>query len=169
MVRPSAYEAEAGPKLASIGRRTLATLVDGAVLLVVAIAIGRAGVNAGLYSGAPNSALWLYPVGAGLAVIAYQIGFLLAMHSTPGMGLCRISVAGSDGRSASAGQMAVRVLVSVLSAGCLGAGYWWAVFHRRRQTWHDLAANTVVILGSPKAKPAPLPPRQYGGKTYRVG
>ena len=156
---------------ASTPRRAAALVLDAGILVSVALWARYAYQQAGLYSGAANETLWLYPIAGFFIVLGYQLVFLALMHSTPGMAFLRISVAQADGRAPSLNQVLLRVLVSVPSAAALGLGYLWGVFHPRRQTWHDLAADTIVILGSPARAPRPtrLPPTQPRDTTYRIG
>jgi len=156
---------------ASLPRRAAAAILDLGILMSVVLLLRSAHRQAGLYSGVANETLWFYPVAGFVIVLLYQVVFLAAMQSTPGMAFLRISIAGVDGRSPTASQVIIRVLVSILSAAPLGLGFTWALFNRQRRTWHDLAADTVVIRGSPAraAPPAPLPRRRPGDRTYRVG
>jgi uncharacterized RDD family membrane protein YckC len=156
---------------ASTPRRAAALLLDVAILASVVFWARYAYHQAGLYSGAANETLWFYPVAGFFMVLGYQLVFLALMHSTPGMAFLRISVAQVDGRAPTLNQILLRVLVSVPSAAALGLGYLWGIFHPSRQTWHDLAADTIVILGSPISVPrAPSsPPSRPGHTTYRVG
>lgn len=124
-----------------------------------------------LGTGLPNETLWFYPVAGVLIVLAYQALFLTAMQSTPGMAFLGLSLAESAGDQATVGQVILRILVSVVSAAAFGLGYVWAVFQRQRRTWHDLAADTTVIRGSPVAPrwASRLPRRRVGPRTYWVG
>ena len=52
---------------------------------------------------------------------------------------------------ATPGKMALGLKVVVgktLSTLPLGLGYLWAFFHPRRQAWHDLIADTLVVRAS---------------------
>ena len=40
------------------------------------------------------------------------------------------------------------VLAKTPSSLPLGLGYLWAFFHPRRQAWHDLIADTLVVRAS---------------------
>ena len=177
--RPEPTQRGATPKIAagngivraSLPRRAAAAILDVGILMSVVLLLSRAYRQAGLYSGLANETLWFYPVAGLLIVLLYQIVFLAGMQSTPGMAFLRISIAGVDGRSPTASQVLIRVLVSLLSAAALGLGFVWALFNRERRTWHDLAADTIVIRGSPAraAPPKPLPRRRPGDTTYRLG
>ena len=176
--RPEPTQRGATPKIAagngivraSLPRRGVAAILDVGILMSVVLWLSRAYRQAGLYSGLANETLWFYPVAGLLIVLLYHIVFLAGMQSTPGMAFLRISIAGVDGRSPTASQVLIRVLVSLLSAAALGLGFVWALFNRERRTWHDLAADTIVIRGSPAraAPPKPLPRRRPGDTTYRL-
>jgi len=155
---------------AGLMRRAGAACIDGAILMSVVLWLGRGYREAGLWSGLPNETLWFYPVAGGFIVLAYQFVFLLGMQSTPGMAFFRLSLADSAGDKPVAAQVIVRILVSLISAAAFGLGYVWAMFHRRKQTWHDLAADTIVIRGSPGRRPSAARAlrRRSGPKTYRV-
>jgi uncharacterized RDD family membrane protein YckC len=90
-------------------------------------------------------------------VLGYQFAFLAAMGRTLGKLALGLAVTGSHGDRISAGQAAVRTLVSWLSALTLGLGYAWALFHPRRQTWHDLAAGSPAAAGP--CRPPDVPDR----------
>ena len=155
---------------ASLPRRVAAAILDAGILMSAVLLLRSAHRQAGLYSGVANETLWFYPVAGLVIVLLYQVVFLAGMQSTPGMAFLKISIAGVDGRSPTASQVIIRVLVSILSAAPLGLGFTWALFNRERRTWHDLAADTIVISGSPAraAPPKPLPRRRPGDRTYRL-
>lgn len=169
-VREREQETTDEVRLASIPRRLLAACLDVGILMAALLWLGSAHRNAGLRSGLPNEALWFYPVAGVLIVLAYQFIFLAGLRCTPGMVFLGISITDSAGDRAGVGQVVVRILVSILSAGALGLGYVWALFHRRNQTWHDMAADTIVIRGLPQAsrRSTRLPPRRAGPRTYRL-
>ena len=156
---------------ASLPRRGVASVLDAGILMSAVLFLRSAYRQAGLYSGVGNETLWFYPVAGLVIVLLYQVVFLAAMQSTPGMAFLRISIAGVDGRSPTVSQVLIRVLVSILSAAPLGLGFTWAFFNRQRRTWHDLAADTVVIRGSPARAPRStrLPPTRPRDRTYRIG
>ena len=155
---------------ASLPRRVFAAILDAGILTSVVLLLKGAYRNAGLYSGAANETLWFYPVAGFLIILLYHAFFLAAMQSTPGMAFLRISIAQVDGRAPTPNQVLIRVLVSIISAAPLGLGFTWALFNRERRTWHDLAADTIVIRGSALRvpRPKPLQRRPAGDRTYRI-
>lgn len=58
------------------------------------------------------------------------------------MGLRIVDSAGQPPGPARGG---IRAVVEVVSIFVLLVGFAWALFTRRRQTWHDLAAGTYVV------------------------
>lgn len=50
----------------------------------------------------------------------------------------------------------VRYVVSLVSGLVLLLGYLWMLFNRRNQTWHDIAASTVVVKTSVYPAPGPF-------------
>jgi uncharacterized RDD family membrane protein YckC len=54
-------------------------------------------------------------------------------------------VSADDGGSIGYGRATVRYFVGLLSGLVLGLGYLWMLWDPRRQTWHDKAANSVVV------------------------
>ncbi len=137
---------------ASAGRRAAGGAVDVAVLAPVLALLDVAADRAYQYSGAPNEALLLYPLAAVVFVLAYQFVFLAAVGATPGMLLTRLRLVRVDGKAVATNQIAVRLLVSCLSLAIFGLGYIWAFFHPARQTWHDIAAGTIVSHSSHKTR-----------------
>jgi uncharacterized RDD family membrane protein YckC len=143
---------------ASIGRRALAALVDGAVL-VVGLAFCAAiflRLNPGL-----NPVRWappglLLPSGllltmagalAAVGVLLWTIyEFLLVVYtgSTPGLRVVRLRLAAFDGSPLTRRTRRWRVLASFLSAFSAGLGYLWCVLDQDGLCWHDRITRTHV-------------------------
>ena len=161
----------AGAQPAGLLRRGAAALADVVILVPVLLALEKSCLRAGRYTSQPNEVLLLYPVAGVAVLLGYKFLFLAAVGRTPGMLALGLAVTSSYGDRISAAQAAVRTLVSWLSAAPFGLGYAWALFHPRRQTWHDLAAGTVVIRGSPAAarrRARPLRRSPAGPRVYRI-
>jgi uncharacterized RDD family membrane protein YckC len=139
-------------RAASAGRRAAGATVDVAVLTPVLALLDVAAGRAYQHSGVPNETLLLYPLAAVVLVLAYQFVFLAAVGATPGMLLTRLRLVSADGKAAATNQIVVRLLVSCLSLAVFGLGYIWAFFHPAGQTWHDIAAGTIVSRSSHRTR-----------------
>lgn len=106
-----------------------------------------------LYGGA---LLALGSVSADLAAFAaivlpliYIVCFLMMLRrgTTPGKRLMGLQVVrATSGSTPGFGVMFVREIVGRFVSGLfLGLGYFWAIFDRSGQAWHDKIANTVVV------------------------
>jgi len=71
---------------------------------------------------------------------------------TLGMQAWRIQLVNSSGSTQiSWYQCLRRIVVALISATCLGAGYWWCLIDRSGRTWHDHASQTRLVLLPKKA------------------
>lgn len=91
-------------------------------------------------------------LGAAMAIlfpIAYLVWFLFLFRrgQTPGKKLLGLQVVDHQtGAIPGFGKMFLREIVGrVLSGLFLGLGYFWALFDKNGQAWHDKLAGTVVI------------------------
>lgn len=138
-------------KLVGVGRRLGAFLVDQVVLLTGLIAVALISAPFGDEPAAFLLLLWfvaavtytvVYPATCGQTLGKYLLGVQLidtATHST------RIGY----------GSVLIRELVRGLGLYPLAAGWWWALFDRYRQTWHDKAASTAVVKAAPRTTSVP--------------
>jgi uncharacterized RDD family membrane protein YckC len=123
-----------GPR-ANFGQRLLAYLVD-LVLLAIVGAIVRAlfGTDFGNFL---NFLL-------GLAYVVYLEGS--PSGQTVGKKVLNIRVVDFDtGGPIGYGRAAIRYLARILSTIPCLLGYFWMIWDRERQTWHDKLATTVVV------------------------
>jgi len=147
--------ASASPS-ASIARRTLAALVDGAIL-TAALATSAAiflRLNLSLSSRLnpllnPTRGLFLVLAGAlGATAIllwaAYEFLFVVYTGSTPGLRAARLQLATFDGSPLNRRSRRWRVLASFLSTFSAGLGYFWCVLDQDGLCWHDRITRTHV-------------------------
>ncbi len=87
-----------------------------------------------------------------VAVIAFFSYFWLKNGQTLSMQAWRIKLVSCSGGSLRFHQTIIRCLAAVLSAACLGAGYWWCLFDARGRTWHDHLSGTQLLLLPKKDK-----------------
>lgn len=111
---------------ADLGKRVIAALIDGLVLL---------------------TAGWLIREDAGFVMWFLYDWLLIAFNDgrTVGKMAMNIRVARPDGSRVDLGMAAARAGMSLVSAFALGLGYLWAIWDPERRTWHDMVANTRVF------------------------
>jgi uncharacterized RDD family membrane protein YckC len=81
-----------------------------------------------------------------LVGIAYYTYFHGSTGQTPGDAALSIRVVDKDGGgSIGYGRAFVRWLVSLISGAVIVLGYLWMLWDSEKQTWHDKAANAVVV------------------------
>lgn len=86
----------------------------------------------------------------GLQVVIYIVYCLLCWlkwGNTPGKMLCAQKIVHADtGATPVRGQFIIRAIFYPLSAIPAMLGFFWIIFHYRKQGWHDRASYTVVII-----------------------
>src|SRR5277367_4229579 len=145
---------------ASIPRRVLAALVDGALLATALAAVTaiflrwNAGWIPGLNTSLTLSRDLLYgplPLLAAALVstaiflwTAYEFLFVVYTGSTPGLRAAGLQLAGFDGSALNRRRRRWRVLASFLSAFSAGLGYLWSFVDEDGLCWHDRITRTHV-------------------------
>ena len=144
----------------SLLRRLMAILYDS--LLVLALIMGVMFLVLPIYSavtGGDDSEtviqldrelVWLIWV---LTPMAFFTIFWLKSGQTLSMQAWRIKLVSDSGGLPGFGQCVVRCLGAIVSAACLGAGYWWCLFDSRGRYWHDRLSGTHLVLLPGKKKP----------------
>jgi uncharacterized RDD family membrane protein YckC len=129
---------------ASIVRRGLAVLVDGAIVVTALTAFTAIFLRFNPVRGP------LALLGAALVVVAvvlwaaYEFLFVVFTGSTPGLRAARLRLAGFDGSALNRRARRWRVLASYLSAFSAGLGYLWCVLDQGDLCWHDRITRTQV-------------------------
>ena len=132
---------------ASIARRALAALVDGAVLATCLAAFAAIFLR---LNPVPELLRPLPMLAGALAVVAvllwaaYEFLFVVYTGSTPGLRAARLRLAGFDGSPLNRRSRRWRVLASFLSAFSAGLGYLWCVLDQDGLCWHDRITRTHV-------------------------
>jgi len=137
---------------ASIARRALAALVDGAILATALTAFAAIflRLNHNLHPVRSPFALLTVALGA-LAVLlwaAYEFFFVVYTGSTPGLRAARLQLAAFDGSPLNRRTRRWRVLASFLSVFSAGLGYLWCVLDQDGLCWHDRITRTYVQSAS---------------------
>jgi uncharacterized RDD family membrane protein YckC len=157
----------AAGKKANIGVRLLAYVLDVVIFTTILMTVGlvscaMAGVGASGVSRHGSDTQNMTSAGLGgamgfatffLAIVGYVVLllFFLAHGKTPGKALCGIRVTDKrNGNLPGIGRMLLRELLGkIASAAFLYLGYFWAIFDRDSQAWHDKIAGTVVLKSNP--------------------
>ena len=157
-----------GPEVAGLGRRSLALLVDQALLLAALgafflgalMALRLNGFDAGVLLAAAGLEASVLPFALLAAVLslAYYGFFHGSTGRTPGKALVGIEVRAGDGGALTWGRVALRWLGAALGLACAGVGFGWAFFEPRRRGWADLLSGTVIARA--RRQPAVEAPRR---------
>ena len=133
----SSYEGAAAAIVTSaragFWRRFAAAFIDGVLIGIVSYILQLA-------LGSTGSALTF------LLGIGYYTYFHGSTGQTPGDAALSIRIVDKDtGSPIGYGRAFVRWLVSLISGVVLLLGYLWMLWDGEKQTWHDKAANAVVV------------------------
>jgi uncharacterized RDD family membrane protein YckC len=131
------FRSYAGVRLAGLGERLIAIIIDNIFLSIVA------GILLGSSRHFGGSAVVTILLGA-----AYQWYFLTRNHGqTVGKMLMKIRVVRTDGVPLTDGQALLRYFGYLFNSlpFLFGAGWWWAIFDSKNQGLHDKIASTIVV------------------------
>ncbi|MDH4320252.1 MAG: RDD family protein [Desulfobulbaceae bacterium] len=78
-------------------------------------------------------------------VLAYNVVMHACGGQTVGKILMNIRLVATDGTPISAGVAFLRLAAALLSLLPLGAGFLWVAISRKRLSWHDMIAGTMVV------------------------
>ena len=134
VVPPAGANGPSGPR-ASFFRRLGAVLVDGVLLAIVGTVVRAAtGQTAGTV--------------LGLAIGIAYVGFLEGSNSGQTIGKRALGIRVIDYRTGGPigyGRAALRYFARILSAIPCFLGYFWMLWDKERQTWHDKLISDVVV------------------------
>lgn len=133
---------------ASIARRALAALVDGAILVTALTAFAAIFLRLNPSLNPVRGPLPMLAAALGVAGVlfwvVYQFLFVVYTGSTPGLRAVRLRLVGFDGSPLDRRARCWRVLASFLSAFSAGLGYLWCVLDQDGLCWHDRITRTHV-------------------------
>ena len=127
--------------------RFLAQIIDGILMLVIIMPILYMVYGSAYFTDAETMShgvidvilSYVFPIAATILFWLYRAG-------TPGKILLKLMIVNAKtGESISTGQAIGRYFAYILSAIPLGLGYIWAGFDKRKQSWHDKLAGTIVV------------------------
>jgi uncharacterized RDD family membrane protein YckC len=115
----------------SLWRRTAAAIIDGIILSAISTLCLRI--------------VFIFPLAFVLHFFYKPIFESSNVRATPGKYLAEISVCRTNGDRLSLKDAYIRYFASWISGLTLGIGYLVALFNDRKQTLHDIFADTVVV------------------------
>jgi uncharacterized RDD family membrane protein YckC len=80
-----------------------------------------------------------------LFAVVYLVYFIANSGQTPGKMAVGIKVVDVSGNEAGYLRSLFRAIGYYISSALFMAGFLWSLLDRRRQTWHDKIAGTVVV------------------------
>lgn len=137
-------DVESDVRLAPVGHRLMAVLVDGALITAAFIALAIvAATGAG---NLPTSRAVVLGAASMLMLIAllYQTLFLLLAEATPGMRYAGISLCTFDSQIPTPAQLRSRLGALLLSVVPICLGVAWALFDEDHLCWHDRLSRTYL-------------------------
>jgi uncharacterized RDD family membrane protein YckC len=145
----------AGPEPATLWRRLAAGLYDLLPTLAIFMSLGFFVTAARRFEPVPPGSVWFELLLLGAALVYYGASWVHG-GQTLGMRAWRLRVQRRDGHALGWSGASLRFALAVLGIAALGAGLLWALIDTRRRMWHDLAADSEVILvPRPRAPRAP--------------
>jgi len=120
-------------ELADLGTRLIAIIIDGVILGVITGVMTRGGLATGGFAG--------FVVG-----VIYQWYFLTQQNGqTLGKRLMGIRVIKVNGEPLQAADVIVRYIGYYINSIVFGIGWFWAIWDKDKQGWHDKLAGTYVV------------------------
>ena len=138
---------------ASLGRRVIASLIDGTIIAVASFLFGYIFWKVTAIN--PPKLQFLV-MAASIPCIfwaAYQYLLIVYSASTPGLRLARLELTRFNGTQARRSLRRWRVLASFLSAASLGMGYVWVFLDEDSLCWHDRITHTHLAPRKATTKP----------------
>ncbi len=146
-------------KYAGFGRRLLAYLVDGGIVIVIS-SVAETMLGQNPFAFLNGSAQQLHQlqtttptlVGLLIAFLYYILYWVNYDGATPGKKLMAIRIIKDDDSKLTYPVAFIRYLGIFLSSFFFGLGYLWVIWDKKKQAWHDKLAGTVVIKTKNKPK-----------------
>ncbi len=135
------------PEDASLDRRLGAWLIDEVArtffytLLIIVLILGGGWVPEPVDPGE-------FSLAAVLPQMVLRVGLswiFWSQGTSPGARLLHVRLVDAQGNPPGPTRGGIRALVEIVSISTLLIGFAWALFSRRRQTWHDLASGVFVV------------------------
>ena len=140
---PAKADSTSSRNYAGFWRRFAAAILDGIIIAIVLVPFSMA-LGVGRNNGAGDS---LYSLISLAISLGYPMYFIGAKGQTPGkMALSVKVIRKEDGQVPGYMKAFLREVVGkFISTLVFGLGFFWMIWDKDKQTWHDKIAGTVVI------------------------
>lgn len=129
------------PKLASVVYRYAAIMVDGLIIGLFLLPFFVIAKISG-FDGADK----IVNDYGGLLVVLYSVYLIKTKHATWGKMYFKLQVETVDGSEITWWKAILREFFGkILSGIILSLGYFWAIWDKKKQAWHDKIAGTIVL------------------------
>lgn len=141
-----------GGARAGFFRRLMALLVDVVVLAVVGFLLGKA-FGQDVYTSTDGTLSYSLTGAPALLALLFGLAYYVYLEGNPGQTLGKkllgIRVVDMEGGGAIGfGRAAIRYVGRLVSGFPLALGYFWMLWDKDKQTWHDKFANAIVVRTS---------------------
>jgi uncharacterized RDD family membrane protein YckC len=157
-------------ELAGFWRRFWATFIDAILVGILASAVGALfGVDTPVINDPANGDRFSFRLESPGPFSIIDLAYFTYFHATIagqsiGNKILGIRVVDADsGEPLSYVRAFARALMSYISAIPLLLGYFWMLWDRRKQTWHDKVASSLVV------RARAYPPGEFGRPARRAG
>lgn len=139
---------EKDPKYASYFERLLARLIDSLVyfmiIFVPVVKIASAASFTNLVDNIYNFTLFILFIA--FLILPFEIAMTAKFKGTPGKLLMGLKIQKEDGKPLTFKEAFIRLTIGRAVSGLfLGLGYFWIFKNKKRQAWHDLINQSVVV------------------------
>ncbi|MBC7429843.1 MAG: RDD family protein [Bacteriovorax sp.] len=116
---------------AGFWRRFLALFLDGVFVFLISMIL--------------IIPFWVQPLSFVVAIFYHVVFETSPLRATPGKALMGIAVVKTNGAQLTIKDSIIRFLMSIISSAILCIGYLMNLFTEKKQTLHDIVADTIVI------------------------
>lgn len=138
---------------ASFGARLLALIIDVILLVIIAFVVGMVAGMLGLIDleamqlAQEKGEITTFEVVWNIVTTIAFIAMWVVWAGTPGKLLLKLKILDAEtGNKISVVQAIIRYFMYIPSTIVLFLGFFWILFDKHKQGWHDKVAKTVVVI-----------------------
>ena len=121
------------PQYANLWKRLVASIIDSLVLGIIEFPLSFIEYK------------WIVYLFSLAVAISYPVYFIGSRGQTLGKIAMKIKVVKEDGSKLDYGTAFFREIIGKFVSSFIGIGLLWAIWDKKKQTWHDMMAGTLVV------------------------